>query len=66
MKPLTVGNVVSAGLRIYRDRFLEYFRIAFIGYLWILVPIYGWAKFAAMNGLIARLTFGEVTEKPET
>ena len=66
MKPLTVGNVVSAGLRIYRDRFVEYFRIAFIGYLWILVPIYGWAKFAAMNGLIARLTFGEVTEKPET
>ncbi len=66
MKPLTVGNVVSAGLRIYRDRFLEYFRIAFIGYLWILVPIYGWAKFAGMNGLIARLTFGEVTEKPET
>ena len=66
MKPLTVGNVVSAGFRIYRDRFLEYFRIAFIGYLWVLVPIYGWAKFAAMNGLIARLAFGEVTEKPET
>ena len=66
MKSLTVGNVVSAGLRIYRDRFLEYFRIAFIGYLWVLVPIYGWAKFAAMNGLLARMAFGEVTEKPET
>ncbi|MDJ0532600.1 MAG: DUF975 domain-containing protein [Xenococcaceae cyanobacterium MO_207.B15] len=99
MKSLTVGNVVSAGLRIYRDRFLEYFRIAFIGYLWVLssflitslcfVPIfyrnifpgvisiiigllgifiliYGLAKFAAMNGLIARMAFGEVTEKPET
>ncbi len=66
MKPLTVGNVVSAGFRIYRNRFLEYFRIAFIGYLWVLVPIYGWAKFAAMNGLIARLAFGEVTENPET
>lgn len=66
MKPLTVGNVVSAGLQIYRDRFKEYFRIAFIGYLWVLVPFYGWAKFAAMNGLIARLAFREVIEKPET
>lgn len=66
MKPLTVGNVVSAGLRIYRAHFLDYFRIAFIGYLWVLVPIYGWAKFAAMNGILARLAFGEVAEKPET
>ncbi len=66
MKPLNVGNVVSAGLRIYRAHFLDYFRIAFIGYLWIIVPIYGWAKFAAMNGLLARLAFEEVAEKPET
>ncbi|HHP7232444.1 MAG TPA: DUF975 domain-containing protein [Xenococcaceae cyanobacterium] len=66
MNSLTVGNVVSAGLRIYRDRFAEYFRIALIGYFWVLVPIYGWAKFAAMNGLLARLAFREVIEKPET
>ena len=66
MKPLTVGNVVSAGLRIYRDRFWSYYKLAFIGYLWVLVPIYGWAKYSAMMGLISRLAFGEVTEKPES
>ena len=66
MKSLSVGNVVSAGLRIYRDHFTEYFRLAFIGYLWILVPVYGWAKLAATMGLISRLAFGEVTEKPES
>ncbi len=66
MKPLTVGNVVSAGLRIYRDRFLDYFKLAFFSYLWVLVPIYGWAKYSAMMGLISRLAFGEVTEKPES
>ncbi|WP_019508643.1 hypothetical protein [Pleurocapsa sp. PCC 7319] len=65
MKPLSVGNVVSAGLRIYRDNFKKYFKLAFFGYLWIFVPIYGWAKFSAMMGLIARLAFGEVAEKPE-
>ena len=65
MKPLSVGNVVSAGLRIYRDNFWKYFKLAFLGYLWILVPIYGWAKYAAMLGLVARLAYGEAAEQPE-
>ena len=66
MKPLSVGNVVSAGLRIYRDNFKKYYTVAFIGALWSWIPIYGWAKFAASMGLVSRLAFGEVTENPET
>ncbi len=66
MGPLSVGDVVSAGLRIYRDHFKLYFRLAFIAYLWILVPIYGWAKFSAISGLLSRLAFQELLEKPET
>lgn len=65
MKPLSVGNVVSAGLRIYRDNFKKYYRLALIGSLWGIIPIYGWAKFYAQQALIARLAYGEVTEKPE-
>lgn len=101
MKPLSVGNVVSTGLRIYRDNFKKYFKLAFFGYLWLCIPIiviaiigaifvrffgqgsiplaisvlsviagilffiYGCAKYSAMMGLISRLAFGEVAEKPE-
>ncbi|NEO78420.1 DUF975 domain-containing protein [Moorena sp. SIO4G3] len=64
--PLSIGNVVNVGLRIYRDHFKLYYRLAFIGYLWLLVPIYGWAKFCAMFGLISRLAFREIIERPET
>jgi hypothetical protein len=64
--PLSVGNVVSASLRIYRDHFKSYFGLAFVAYLWLLVPIYGWAKYSAISALISRLAFGEVREKPET
>ncbi|MEG4941850.1 DUF975 domain-containing protein [Microcoleus sp. F4-D5] len=64
--PLSIGNVVSASLRIYRDHFKPYFGLAFVAYLWLLVPIYGWAKFSAISALISRLAFGEVSEKPET
>jgi hypothetical protein len=64
--PLSVGNVVSASLRIYRDHFKSYFGLAFVANLWLLVPIYGWAKYSAISALISRLAFGEVREKPET
>ena len=64
--PLSVGNVVSAGLRIYRDRFRLYYGLAFNAYAWLLIPIYGWAKFSAIPGQIARLAFYEVSETPET
>ena len=66
MKPLSVGNVVSAGLRIYRDNFKKYYRLAFISSLWAWIPIYGTAKFYAYQALIARLAYGEVIEKPES
>ncbi|MGC9526451.1 MAG: glycerophosphoryl diester phosphodiesterase membrane domain-containing protein [Limnospira sp.] len=65
-EPLSVGNVVSAGLRIYRDHFKLYYSLAFRAYLWILIPIYGWAKFSALSGAIARLAFHEVLERPES
>ena len=64
--PLSVGNVVSASLRIYRDHFKSYFGLALVTYLWLLIPIYGWAKYSAISALISRLAFGEVSEKPET
>jgi hypothetical protein len=58
--------VVSAGLRIYRDNFKVYYLEALKSYLWVLVPVYGWAKFAAIQALIARLAFCEVREMPES
>lgn len=66
LKPLSVGNVVSAGLRLYRDHFKLYFGIAFRAYLWVLLPIYGWAKFSANSALISRLAFSSLSERPET
>lgn len=63
---LSVGDAVSAGLRIYRDRFKLYFGLAFKAYLWVLVPIYGWAKFYAISALLSRLAYREVIEQPET
>lgn len=64
--PLSVGNVISAAARIYRDRFPVYYKLALISYFWLLVPIYGWAKFMAISGLLSRLAYGEVSGNPES
>jgi hypothetical protein len=66
MGPLSVGNVVSAALVLYRSHLKTYLRLALFAYLWILVPIYGWAKYFAISGLISRLAYGELISKPES
>lgn len=64
--PLNPGNVVSAALRLYRDRFKLYFGLAVRAYLWLLVPVYGWAKYFAIAAMISRLAFQDVISQPET
>ncbi|MCG8363400.1 MAG: hypothetical protein MJA27_08740 [Pseudanabaenales cyanobacterium] len=66
LRPLSIGNVVSAGARLYRSHFKTYLKLALFAYLWLLIPIYGWAKYFAISGLIARLAFGELTNHPES
>lgn len=66
MKKLKIISTIKIALQIYRDRFKEYYCLAFRNSFWIFVPVYGWAKYAAMMGLIARLAYGDVTGNSET
>ncbi|WP_017316402.1 glycerophosphoryl diester phosphodiesterase membrane domain-containing protein [Mastigocladopsis repens] len=66
IQPLSLGNVVSAGLRLYRSHLKDYFLLALKAYVWLLVPVYGWAKFYALSALISRLAFGELVNQPES
>lgn len=62
---LSVGNVVSAGLRIYRDHFKLYFGLAINALLWSLIPIYGWAKNYQIQAMISRQVYKQLVDKPE-
>lgn len=66
IQPLSLGNVVSAGLRLYRSHLKDYFLLALEAYVWLFVPFYGWAKFYALSALISRLAFGELVNQPES
>ncbi len=65
-QPLSVGNVVSAAVKLYRSHFQQYLGLAFQAILWAIIPIYGWAKFYALHATISRLAFGELVNQPET
>jgi len=66
IQPLNVGDVVSAGMRLYTSHLKEYYLIALQAYLWVIVPFYGWAKFYALSALISRLAFGDLVNQPES
>ena len=65
-QPLSVGNIVTTAFQLYKNRFKPYFLLALKAYFWLLVPIYGWAKFFAISALISRLVYGELVNQPET
>lgn len=66
IQPLSVGNVISASLRLYRSRFQSYLGLSIKAILWALVPIYGWAKSYAIGAQISRLVFSELVNQPES
>ena len=66
IQPLNLGNVVSAGLRLYRSHVKLYLTLAFTAYAWVFVPIYGWAKCVSTLAIISRLAFGELVNQPES
>ena len=66
LQPLTIGNVVNIGLKLYRSNFKLYSQLALTAHLWLFVPIYGWAKFYGIAALISRLAFGNLISQPES
>ncbi|MGB3205498.1 MAG: hypothetical protein WBB28_10955 [Crinalium sp.] len=66
IRPLSIGNVVSTAIALYRSHLKTYFQLALLASVWFIVPIYGWAKYFALSGLISRLAFKELINQPES
>jgi uncharacterized RDD family membrane protein YckC len=65
MRTLSIGNIVTASLRLYFLRIKLYFTLALRACLWLIIPIYGWAKFLTILGMISRLAFCDLIGQPE-
>jgi uncharacterized RDD family membrane protein YckC len=93
----SAGNLISAGLQLYREHFKTYLRLSFLGMAWLIVPLIvlagggfalaetgnsafllalipislgglliGFAKYQAFSAAIARLSFTQLINDPET
>ncbi|MEM6715947.1 MAG: hypothetical protein AAF622_12810 [Cyanobacteria bacterium P01_C01_bin.147] len=66
MRPLNVGDVVSAAISLFRTNFGTYVGLNLKSVLWFIVPVYGWARGLMIQSQIARLGFQELMRQPET
>lgn len=66
LRPLSLGNVLSAGFTLYRSHLKPYLGMSLKAHAWGLIPIYGWAKFNMLSAAIAKHAFGELTLQPES
>ena len=66
LQALSIGNVVSAGIRLYRSHFKQYLGLTLQAFLWFFIPVYGWAKACTINAMISRLVFAELINQPES
>lgn len=66
IQPLSIGNVVNVTINLYRANLQLYLKLSLLAYLWLLVPVYGWAKFWVNSALISRLAFCELMGQTES
>ena len=66
LRPLTIGDIISLGVRLYKLHLKNYLKLALFAHLWVFAPIYGWAKYVAISGLISRHAFANLTNHPES
>jgi hypothetical protein len=65
-RPLSAGNIVTIGLKLYLSHAKQYFLLTLRAYTWSLIPIYGWAKCLALLSLVSRLTFSKLVDENES
>ncbi len=57
----TVGNTITVAIAIYKQNWKKYLKLSLIAHLWLLVPVYGWARYFAIAAWISKLSLNELT-----
>ena len=61
----TVGNTITIAVAIYRNNLKKFLKLSIVAHLWLLVPIYGWARYFAIAAWISRLSLNELQDEPD-
>ncbi len=61
----TVGNTITVAIAIYKQNWKKYLKLSLIAHLWLLVPVYGWARYFAIAAWISKLSLNELVAQPD-
>ena len=61
----TVGNTITIAIAIYKQNWKKYLKLSLIAHLWLLVPVYGWARYFAIAAWISKLSLNELVAQPD-
>lgn len=61
----TLGKTIIIAAAIYQKNWQKYLKLSLVAHLWLLVPIYGWARYFAIAAWVSRLGVQKLTGKPE-
>lgn len=57
----TVGNTITVAVAIYQQNWKKFLKLSFAAHLWLLVPVYGWARYFAIAAWISKLSFDQLS-----
>ena len=61
----SVGNMITVSVAIYKKNWKKFLKLSLVAHLWLLVPIYGWARYFAIAAWISRLSLNEIINKSD-
>lgn len=61
----TVANTITVGMAIYKQNLKKFLQLSLKAHLWLLIPVYGWARYCAIAAWISRLSLNELVEQPD-
>lgn len=57
----TVSNTITIAVAIYKQNWKKFLKLSLAAHLWLLVPIYGWARYFAIAAWLSKLSLDELT-----
>ncbi|HEY9810237.1 MAG TPA: RDD family protein [Halomicronema sp.] len=63
---LTPAQAFNIAMRLYRQDIKLYLPLIWQSFIWLFVPLYGWAKISEIKSTISRYSFQKLIDEPET
>ena len=62
----TVGNTITIAVAIYKNNLKQFLKLSLAAHLWLLIPVYGWARYFAIAAWISKLSLNQLLDREDS